>query len=403
MIRLRKCPKEYILETHRSRSPASTLELVRSLKETAGVQSFREITNADRLGIPAFSCVRVRPDRSTTTHTGKGVSGIQAQVSLIMESVERYSSEYRDEYSLRLKKGSHEKVGADCRALDPLELIPSAFGDYRPDSELYWVPGYEIGRSEEILVPACAVYHPFHLDPCTLIATNTNGIASGNTIEEAVFHALTEVIERDAWSIAKYNREMNDTLTVEDRPGNGFIIELIERFEKAEIEVTAKDLTTDVGVPVIGAFSHDLVHPDMMPMDGFGAHLDPRVAMARALLELAVTRALFVGKYGVDGLRETVSPYLNAEGEEDFRFYAYQQKGLDRLPSEYTDDILDDITMVLERLRAAGLGRAIVVDLTRPDTGVPTVRVIVPGMEAYCFDRGRRGARLLDSNGTGRA
>ena len=102
VMELKKCPKEYILETHRSRSPASTLELVRRLKETAGVQSFRDITDADRLGIPAFSCVRVRPDRSTTTHTGKGVSRTQAQVSLIVESIERYSSEYRDEYSVLL-------------------------------------------------------------------------------------------------------------------------------------------------------------------------------------------------------------------------------------------------------------------------------------------------------------
>ena len=52
-----------------------------------------------------------------------------------------------------------------------------------------------------ILVPACAVYHPFHLDPSTLIATNTNGIAAGNTLEEAILSMERNreyVVYRDA-------------------------------------------------------------------------------------------------------------------------------------------------------------------------------------------------------------
>jgi ribosomal protein S12 methylthiotransferase accessory factor YcaO len=41
------------------------------------------------------------------------------------------------------------------------------------------------------------------------------------------------------------------------------------------------------------------------------------------------------------------------------------------------------------------LNRVIAVDLTRPETGIPTVRVIVPGLETYCFDKTRIGARIL--------
>jgi ribosomal protein S12 methylthiotransferase accessory factor YcaO len=41
------------------------------------------------------------------------------------------------------------------------------------------------------------------------------------------------------------------------------------------------------------------------------------------------------------------------------------------------------------------LNRVIAVDLTRTETGIPTVRVIVPGLETYCFDKTRIGTRVL--------
>ena len=66
------------------------------------------------------------------------------------------------------------------------------------DRPMPWYEGFDIISNEEIFVPAHAVFHP--LPPRFLgpFRTSTNGLASGNTFEEAVFHALSEVIERDA-------------------------------------------------------------------------------------------------------------------------------------------------------------------------------------------------------------
>ena len=47
------------------------------------------------------------------------------------------------------------------------------------------------------------------------------------------------------------------------------------------------------------------------------------------------------------------------------------------------EDILDDIKLILRRLKSAGLKRAIIVDLTQPNIGVPVVRAIVPGLETF--------------------
>jgi len=42
----------------------------------------------------------------------------------------------------------------------------------------------------EIQVPANAVFHPLSSDYRRLFRTNTSGLASGNVIEEAIFHGL---------------------------------------------------------------------------------------------------------------------------------------------------------------------------------------------------------------------
>lgn len=395
-ITLKPCPKAYILETHRHRPPDSTLHFVEGMKDLLGMKDFREATGIDRTGIPVFTCYRIRPDNSKTYHTGKGASKIQAQVSLTVESIERYSSEYRDEYRERLLHGSFSSLKKKFNVLDPRDLVLSPYSEYTPESPIYWIPGHDIARDEEILVPACEVFHPYHLDEISVLHTHTNGLAAGNTMEEAVFHAMTEVIERDAWSIAKYNLLDGDALYIEDVPENRFLLDIVGKFEQAEIHVVARDITSDIGVPVIAAFSRDLLHEDMMPIDGFGSHLDPRVAMARALMELATTRALFIMQHGLEGLRETSLAYLHgAPDMEDFRFYASREKGLSDMEVGYSQDILEDIRTVLGKLRARGLDRTIIVDLTRKETGIPTVKVIIPGTETHCFDRGRRGDRLL--------
>ena len=392
---LKKCPKVYILETHRSKTPDSTLQFIERIKETVGMMSFRNATEVDRIGIQVFTCDRIRPDGSMTSHTGKGVSPIQAQVSITMEAIERYCSEFREEYLDKLVRGSYNHLKSRFNVLDPRGMILSGLSDYDHDLEINWTWGYDLSKEEEVLVPACAVYHPFHEDQVLMMNTHTNGIAAGNTMEEAVIHGLAELIERDAWSIAQYTQHFHDAIFIEDDRENEFIIGIFEKFEKAGIEVVAKDLTTDVGMPVVAAFSRDLQHRTMETIDGFGAHLDPKVATVRALLEIATTRALFIQKYGLEGMCETAPLYLRQGEDENPRFYAYNQKGIKELDVGYSTDIYDDVQNMIFKLRACGLERVIAVNLTRSDVDIPTVRMIVPGMETYCFDKTRVGERAM--------
>ncbi|HOO00440.1 MAG TPA: YcaO-like family protein [Syntrophales bacterium] len=391
-MELKACPKVYIHDTHRCRMPEDTLAFVAGMRHRLGMEDFHEISVWDRIGLPVFSCRRLRPDGSETYHTGKGISPVQAQVSLTMEAVERHCSEFKSDYSDRLVRGSWRELRGRHNLLDPRDLILPRFSEYDPEVQINWVRGYDIVNGEEILVPACAVYHPFHEDGIVVMATHTNGIASGNTLEEAVYHGLLEVVERDAWSIVKFAR-LTPPEIIPSASDRDFLHEIHRRLHQARVEVTLADYTSDLGIPVVAARIIDLEQPDMMPMDGFGAHLDPMVAAGRAMMEAATTRALLLRRFGPSRLRERPITYLEPEiykDEEDQKPIT-----LGDLPSHYTMDILADIEAVTDRLREAGLTRVIVVDLTVEDLGVPTARVIVPGLEAYGFDGTRIGERLF--------
>ena len=64
------------------------------------------------------------------------------------------------------------------------------------------------------------------------------------------------------------------------------------------------------------------------------------------------------------------------------------------IPDLSTPYVLDDIEIVLGRLMECGFDSVIAVDLTRPEVNVPTVRMIVPGLEVSTMDPEREGGRL---------
>jgi len=122
--------------------------------------------------------------------------------------------------------------------------------------------------------------------------------------------------------------------------------------------------------------------------------------LARAILEAAQARVMHIQKFGLEGSRDWVPPYLQSEEEESEYepwLYAHEQKNLSELEVGYSQDILEDIKAVIAKLQANGLQKIIAVDLTRPEIGIPVVRSIVPGLEVYCFDNTRMGERLFKS------
>jgi len=390
---LRSCIKRYKTDTHRAFSPEETLDRIAPKMELAGITRVADITNLDRIGIPVFSSIRPAADKGAiSVYNGKGATPAEARVSAMMEGIERYSAEVHERVLL---VETCSKLASETNAVDPRDLIVPQ--DANPDMAIPWVEGYDLIRREEVMVPASGVFHPMPPNYPQLFRTNTNGLASGNVLEEAVFHGLSEVIERDAWSLVEAAKRTGPRVTeVED----GLAAGLIEKFAAAEVNVLIKDITSDVGVPTIAAASDDLRLKDPALLTiGMGTHTSAQVAVLRALTEVAQSRLT-----QIHGAREdtTTADFRRQIGYDRTKrlnrhwFGDSETRPFSEIKSQDSEDFLDDINLMLKRLEEAGMDRAIVVDLTREEIGVPVVRVMVPGLEQSAMDQDRRGKRCRD-------
>jgi len=392
-MKLRSCTKKYKKDTHRAVSPEETLSRIGPKMDIAGITRVADITNLDRVGIPVFSSIRPAAEKGAiSVYNGKGATPAEARVSAMMEGIERYSAEIQDE---EIIVGSYSQLKGNYNVLDPVDLILPLSSD--PESEIPWVEGYDLMNNEDVLVPASAVFHPLPAKYKQIMRTNTNGLASGNEVEEAIFHGLSEVVERDAWSLVEATKNTGPMVS---EVNDGLAAGLLEKFSQAEVEVRIKDITSEVGIPTIAAVSDDikLKDPALLTI-GMGTHTNAEVAVLRALTEVAQSRLT-----QIHGAREdtTTADFRRQIGYERTKrlnkhwFGEAKAEDFSNIESHDSDDFLDDIHYTLKRLEDSGMDRTIVVDLTREEIGVPVVRVIVPGLEFYALDPDRKGQRCKD-------
>ena len=403
-LKLKSCPKNYMIGTHRVVPPEQTLDWIKPKTGIVGVTRIANITGLDRVGIPVYSCVRPRAaEGAISVYSGKGITEVHAEVSAIMEAVERYSAEVKSEDQQKIIRGSFGELSSRFNALNPSDLIIPFTTPYSQDFPLRWIRGHDLIQDEETLVPVSAVFHPYlPSDDLHLFRTNTNGLASGNTIEEAVLHGLMEVIERDAWSLVELTKDERETINASNECL--LVKESIDKFERNGIKIMLRDITSDLGVPVIAAVSDDLrlMDPALLTI-GFGAHLDPEIAAIRALTEVAQSRLTQIQGAREDTYRADFMRMFGYERVKKINRHWFSEskdvKELRSMPNLSKRDILDEITLTVSILKEKGFDHVIVVDLTRKEVGISTVRVIVPGLEAYSLDVdriGSRGKKLLE-------
>jgi len=391
-IKLGWSPKRYFFDTHRALTPVETLRRVEAVVDKVGITGIEDITGRDKLNIPVYLAHRPGTEAGAApVHTGKGLTGDQARVSVLMEAIERYSAEIKEEDRAKFKFESY-KEGNSENKVEPSSLILSALSKVTPDSRIEWCEGYDLMAEEEVLLPANAVYHPYTTTRGgRLFRSDSNGIASGNNLEEAIFHGMMEVIERDALSYAEIKKDAGKRIAIEE--DDGLIYELKERFNSRGIETHFWYIPTDVGFPtVVLALDSPEKNANLL-VYGAGTHSDPRIAAIRAITEAAQSRLMRIVKGG-SGITpvdyETVKRmnrhwFETKDGDKD-------AVRLSELPYLATDTIDGDIKIALERLRAIEK-RVLVVDLTREEIGIPVVRVVIPGFEVYARNPERLGHR----------
>lgn len=389
---LNESPVKYKKSTHRSINPNETLDKILKITNDIGLTRTSEITHLDRIKVPVYTSVRpLASEGAVSIYAGKGPSQIHAKVSSIMEAVERYSAEMQDNENTVTKK--YDEI--DC--LNPNELIlPAKSYD---DEELEWNEAFSVVTGDKILIPSNAVYHPYNNDNVHhLFLSNTNGLASGNTLEEAIFHGMMEVVERDSWSLFEAFKDNKEEILCEDST-NEYIRDLINKFDEANVSLKLINLTSENNIPTIGAVSEDLnlKDPALLTL-GIGTHLNPEIAAIRAITEVAQSRATQIHGTREDTtranlLRETGYDRMKRLNKHWFRD-SDEKISLNDMKDYSKDTFKDNINTTMELLKLSNIEDAYYVDLTR-SIDIPVVRSIIPGMEVYCVDSSRVGKRLI--------
>ncbi len=366
------------------------------------VTRLTDLTPLDRLRLPVFSAVTPLA-RDLTTHFGKGRDAASAQASAVMEAIERASAEATPASTTTATLDEMRATGSSV--IDPCEFDLPSDTAFAPGRRITWVAAYDLIQDEPVWIPRDLAINP--PEEGVLREVDTNGLAAGNSLLEATLHGLCEVIERDAIGqllfAALFGGDDNGTGTVRlVDPGTlpEAAAAIVTRVERAECELAIHDVTTEIGVPTFRCVISDVAFPVATGLAarrflGYGTDPCSAVAVMRSITEAVQSR---VGS--VQGARDSFNlmPASRRRGATDVFLGAGgagANVAMSDIPSFESDDLGADLEFVLDRLRRAGFERALVVDLTRPDWGVPVVRVRVPGLTSFLVNLRRPGWRCL--------
>jgi YcaO-like protein with predicted kinase domain len=374
---------------HRTRHPLETWRDVLPKLPDLGITRVADLTGLDRLGMPVFGAVRPDEIEGNTVYNGKGLTKQEARTGAVMEVVERHGAEAPPS---RLRIGSCAMLsaeGATVLSPDRLAFLEERLRGFSNDTTLDWLLGFDLLSKGNIWVPANLVLLPWRTGlGHGLWIESSNGLASGNTLQEAVCHAIAEVIERDAWTIsgilAKFGRnalEHFPILKLNTCPP--IVGRLVEKFVESELRLVVRVITSDIGIPTFSACIYETLNESWAAAHGgFGAHPNALVALIRAITEAAQSRITDI--HGVrDDLRvqHKVSVHAN---RVLFSSNDGPRADFDTIPSYKNDDIAQDIQQMLSFLSRRNIHHVIVVDLTRSEIGIPVVRVVTPELEQWC-------------------
>ncbi len=419
--------------TSRIQPVEATLEKVNPMINEIGISRIANITDMDRLKIPNYSSVLPGTEDYIWVYGGKGPTKNHAKASAIMESIERFSALQRN-YSFKIIQGSYEELSKSYNILKYDEVIEPLSFSLDNKMIMDYCIGYDLLNEKDILVPAPLVIFKYMPKPPSVnpyAFYHTNGLASGNVMEEAICHALCEVIERDSTSISEFvssafqyhilrtieNSLFQNGIKLKAIESKKFIDDngiypdvdfknidsdhikyLLKRFERCQITLNIKNITSDLDIPTFIASSVEWINHDYgYLVEGHGAHPDSRIAVIRAITEVSQSRAANI-QGSRDDLRKMKYDLEDSDDKRSWQFIKSTKNiEFSKIKSFYNEDILDDIKLILVNLKKKGLNKSIIVNLTNPKLNIPVVRALVPGLETFKVNKSIVGNRAKES------
>ena len=368
--------------------PCETIKNVLRHKARIGVNKLEKIDPEITYNIPIYiinqpetkykchrkAIQRPRLSPRLSLAYGKGFTDNQSKASALMESLERYSAqinqsriyedETRYEYIDKENFNAPEVTPPKCWNCPELDI-----NCYRTlDDFDRWVRGYSLTRDKPVMVPAAVTFYPYIEKRRSYIYNDTGGLASGNTLTEAIRNGVAEVIERDAL-YHTYNREkILNMRKITGVKGSKVINKFYNESIPVDRIISFKIKNPELKIRFITISSMVIVGQgkSMQVFGGSGTHLRPQVAMLRALTELVQQK-----------IRKGIHRKIHTNKFLEWSRYGEQILGFDDF-----DYIEEELEIILRDLEKTGY-EVLYVNLTDPRIGIPVVRVLIPGLVNY--------------------
>ncbi|MDX2758373.1 YcaO-like family protein [Streptomyces europaeiscabiei] len=271
--------------TLRARHPEQTWQALAPYLPGFGITRVARQTGLDCIGVPVWTAVRPA-SLTLSTSQGKGLTDDLAKLSAVLEAAELWHVEQPLPVA---EIGTAEDVAPDCPVAELPLTVPYS-NDILTRIVWEWTFGTRLISGTTALVPVDLVRRRSQRPdwaPDLLRATST-GLACGNTRDEALLHALFEVVERDVLyrdgQTGRQLRTLIDPHTIGDPDGR----EVVDRLADAGMEMELALVDGPYGLPVCVAYLWSEDHPHVFA--GGGCHTNPAIAATRALTEAAQSR-----------------------------------------------------------------------------------------------------------------
>ncbi len=386
------------LDNYRACSPGETLHRVSPFLRRLGITRLGRQTGLDQIGIPVW-CAFAPNAKAIVIAQGKGMDDDAAKTSAAMEAVERSVA---TNPSCELRIASQKELEASGNPSNTLGSLLSPHAKaVTPNEDIPWVRARHMLNDDDIWLP----FEAIHLDrtgSAPRYWQSSDGLASGNTRDEALLHGLLERVERDAltlWQVtpaAKRYKSAIDTKTI----AQPALRTALDKIARAGLDIVLFDITTDLEIPCIVALLgprsraniHSIRHVDITL--GAGASTSPATAAMRAITEAVQSRMTFIG-----GARDDLLPDIFSQPADGMTIAAMDMppsRTLHDLPILCTESTEQSLQLVLDQLSQQGICDIFAVDLAPEWLPASVVKVFAPQLENPDGERHRRfGSRAL--------
>jgi ribosomal protein S12 methylthiotransferase accessory factor len=341
-------------------------------------------------------------ERIRSCSGGKGKTVLAARAGALCESIERFSGVFQGDekrIAARMAELPNAIHPNDCLLYSEAQYarreqhnlsasrmtwIPERFD---PQQVIEWTPLWSLTHQAFYYLPTTWCFYGYaRLHDCRFAKADSNGCAAGSNLDEAVLQGFLELVERDAAAIWWYNRRRKQGVDLAsfDDP---YLLSVEQYYQRNGMRLWVLDISSDLGIPVFAALCARPGAAAEQITFAFGAHFDAKIALVRAVSELnqimpnvtldAATTLKSLGVEAADWwrtVRLAEQPYLSPG------------PGAPRTLADYADMSQLGLNQALQSCIAIAKDKGLnllVLDQSRPDTGLAVVKVVVPSLRHF--------------------